>query len=43
MDDWIIVVERRVDGVKSKNKNYCIDYFRRIGRVVGWIARIIDE
>ena len=36
-------VKRRVDGVKNKNKNYCIDYFCRIGRVVGWIAKIIDE
>ena len=41
-----IMVERRVDGVKVKIKIIgieSIDHFHRIGRVVGWIAKIIDE
>ena len=41
-----IMVERRVDGVKVKIKIIgieSIDHFHRIGRVVGWIVRIIDE
>ena len=41
-----IVMERRMDGIKVKIKIIGIegvDHFRRIGKVVGWIGRIIDE